>query len=403
MNSPPDPLEDDYVPPDVPPGGHNDEERTELERLRRAGLSVVPHQQDKSADDQPDRFPRLNWREAFATDFSAINWLSGRFMEAGQQVSCVGDGKVGKSLFAVNWIWCAISGRSFLGDERRDPIKVLYFDRENSLRDIITRLQGFGATEKDFDLLDKRFDYRMFPRFSGQLDSSAAAAFELMEIVAESKPDVVVLDTVSRFISGNENDSSTWLDFYGRVHSPLKAQGIAALRLDHTGKDRERGSRGSSAKSQDVDHVWELSSLGSNTWPDRSNNTELITTNLKMHRTYTRTGIGDDTLLITRRSRRVKGGLWIPGTTAHQLTTEQPAEEAPEGSVDWIVARLNKTDLPKDAGRDAVKAKCAELGLPTTTKKLVDVVKARKLSSDLSYSPVTQPVLDPRTGEDRHA
>jgi hypothetical protein len=184
-----------------PPGGWNAEERAELERV-----STVSTEHD---EERPDRFPRLSWRDAFAIDFSRIDWLLGRFMERGQQVSIVGSGKAGKSLFLENWIWCGITGRPFLGDQHRDPISVLYFDRENSLRDIVSRMKSLGATDEDLDVLDERFDYRMFPRFSAALDASATAARELLSIVDETKPDVVVFDTVSRFISGNENDSRT--------------------------------------------------------------------------------------------------------------------------------------------------------------------------------------------------
>lgn len=394
------PLGDDYVPPDEPLNGWTREEAAEIDRAR---LTVVPEggANEASPTAQQDRFQRLDWREAFARDFSQIDYLPGRFMERGQQVSLVGDGKAGKSLLTEEWLIRCIKGQRFLGDTVRDPLtSVLYFDRENSVRDIVTRARALGATEEDLDLFMERFDYRPFPRFSGALDASHVASAELLGIVSEVKPDVVVLDTVSRFIAGNENDSKTWLDFYGRVHAPLKALGVACLRLDHYGKDQTRGSRGSSAKNQDVDHVWELSVLAQNKWHDLSDDTELITTHLKMHRTYTRTGIGEDEFLITRRGRRVRGGMWLDGSTRHALTAEGQGVTAPEGSVEYIVERLNADGLQRNAGRNAVKERCAELGLPTTTKKLEQVVKLRKnLPSNLPYPPVGQQTRDPRAGE----
>ncbi|MGV9779119.1 hypothetical protein, partial [Streptosporangium sp. NPDC003464] len=41
--------------------------------------------------------------------------------------------------------------------------------------------------------------------------------------------------TVSRYISGKEHDSDTWLELYSRIHAPLKGDGIASVRLDHFG------------------------------------------------------------------------------------------------------------------------------------------------------------------------
>src|SRR5699024_6188201 len=76
---------------------------------------------------------------------------------------------------------------------------------------------------------------------------------QLLDLVDQHAPDLVVIDTVSRFIDGPENDADTWLALYRNSLVALKARGVAVIRLDHTGKDEDRGARGSSAKSSDVD------------------------------------------------------------------------------------------------------------------------------------------------------
>lgn len=337
---------------------------------------------DEPAADQPgeDRFPAIDWHQAFATDFSQIDWLPGRFMERGQQVAVVGPGKAGKSLFAAHWLWCAITGRSFLGDDRRTPIRVLYLDRENSLRDIVTRMISLGANPAE---LAGGFDYRMFPRFSGALDASVIAAQELLHLVGASRPDVVVLDTVSRFIGGKENDADTWLQFYGRIHAPLKALGVACVRLDHMGKDEERGSRGSSAKTQDVDHVWELVKLADRKSYDPGSGVETIATDLRMNRTHTRSGLGEDTFSIVRVGRRQKGGMWVAGGTGHALAGDgwEPgaaADTPREGSVEWLVAELDKAGVDPRWGNPRVRQWCAENGLRVRKEKIEEAVRLRK-------------------------
>lgn len=340
------------------------------------GGLILPagHQAQEKQEPQQERSPRLDWYEAFNTDFSQVDWLPGKFMERGQQVALVGDGKVGKTLFAHDWLWRTVTGRSFLGDERRDPMRVLYFDRENSLRDIVTRMQAFGAKPVD---LQERFDYRRFPRFSGGLDAAPIAVAELMEMVDESKPDIVVLDTVSRFIEGKENDSDTWLALYRRVHVPLKDRGVAGVRLDHMGKDTDRGSRGSSAKSQDVDHVWEMTRTDENHQHDDGVHT--VTTQIRMKRTHTRTGIGDDTLNITRRGRKGASGLWLPGETRHELsdpgTIRQQAQQ-----VAHYVDQLALLNAPTNLGRDKLKdwARVKGLELPGKSDTLSEIVRAYK-------------------------
>lgn len=329
----------------------------------------IPAAQDK------DRFPKIDWNEAFARDFSEIEWLPGKFLERGQQAALVGGGKVGKSLFVHDWIWRSVTGRRVLSDERHEPLRVLYFDRENNLRDIVTRMVSFGAVPRELE----RLDYRLFPAFSGSLDESALAAAELMSIVEESKPDLVVFDTVSRFISGNENDSDTWLSFYRRVHAPLKGLGISAMRLDHMGKDEERGSRGSSAKAQDVDHVWELTKTEESHRIE--GDFETVITELRLRRTHSRTGLGQENFQIQRRATRERGGgQWVPGGTSHELGDPGPTREyhdAVQGYVDALVSAGAPGGLGREKLREWASANGVQLpGKNTTLSDIATALKA---------------------------
>lgn len=329
------------------------------------------------ADGQPeehDRFPEIDWDSAFAEDFSRMDWLPGRFMERGQQITVVGDGKVGKSLFILDWVFRAVTGGAFIGDERREPIKVLYFDRENSLRDIITRARAFGATPDDFR---GRLSYRQFPRFSGSLDESPRAAGELLDIVDKVTPDVVILDTASRYIAGKENESDTWLQLYQKIHAPMKARMVGSVRLDHFGKDSDRGSRGSSAKTQDVDHVWEMKRVDER--KQILGDVERIATTIQLRRTHTRTGLGEDEFTVVRRGERVRGGMWLDGRTGHELV-DSTVVEAVRGEVDRIVDELVAASVPPGLGRDKLKSWMTLKGLPTFRAVLMaDVVRELKV------------------------
>lgn len=317
---------------------------------------------DHQATPTEDRFPTLDWHAAFATDFSQIDWLPGRFMEHGQQVAIVGDGKVGKTLFIHDWLWRAVTGRSFLGDQRRNPLRVLYFDRENGMRDVVTRMQSLGATP---DELAGNFIYKMFPKFSGGLDSAAIATTELFSQVEAVKPNVVIFDTVSRFIAGKENESDTWLQFYARVHAPLKARGVAGVRLDHMGKDAEKGGRGSSAKSQDVDHVWEMTVVNESTLrvPDRTT----VATEIRLRRTHTRTGLGEDLMTVTRRGCKGPAGMWLPGQTRHELSAATEPQSA-AAQVQACVDELIRHGVPGGLGRDKLRDWAVVNGVPLPGK-----------------------------------
>jgi hypothetical protein len=315
----------------------------------------------------------LDWDPFFATDFGQVELLPGKLLAPGQQITVVGDGKAGKSLLVQEWLWRMATGQAFLGDRPQPPISVLYVDAENGHEDIQGRFLSYGGGPGRMGLLT----YASFPPIR-PLDTAGGGA-DLMQMVKETEAQVVCLDTVSRFISGPENDADTWLSLYRHTLLPLKRAGIASVRLDHMGKDGERGARGSSAKTQDVDHVWELRAQGGGT--------------LLLKRTHTRTGIGPDAFVIVRQAQMV-GNTYRPGCTRHVLMDYDHMEQAPEGSVEWLVARIDDLGLPNDAGNPRTIAALAQANIKIGKDKIAAAVRMRKNRDNLG-SPETFPETFP--------
>ncbi len=300
----------------------------------------------------------LDWGTFFATDFGSIQLLPGRLMAPGQQITVVGDGKAGKSLFAQEWMWRMATGQPFLGDKPQDPVRVLYLDAENGQEQVQERFLSFGAGPRNMGELR----YASFPPVR-PLDTPGGGA-DLMALVKATGAELVVIDTVSRFISGPENDADTWLSLYRHTLLPLKRDRVSSVRLDHRGKDSERGARGSSAKTQDVDHVWELSALGGGA--------------LSLKRTHTRTGIGPDAFNLVRQASR-DGDNWAHGGTRHVVMEwETPEAAQTPGTDEHIMAVLTQHGVPLEAGNRIVKAKLAELQIPAGSDKVSRIVKARQ-------------------------
>lgn len=299
----------------------------------------------------------LNWDAFFATDFGEIQLLPGKLMGPGQQISLLGDGKAGKSLFCQEWMWRMATGQPFLGDEAQAPIRILYLDAENGQEQVQERFLSFGAGPRNMgDLL-----YASFPPIR-PLDTAGGGA-DLLALVKATGTELVVIDTVSRFISGPENDADTWLSLYRHTLLPMKRDRISSVRLDHFGKEKDRGGRGSSAKTQDVDHVWELSAQGGG--------------NLSLRRTHTRTGIGPDQFSIVRQARR-DGDNWAHGGTRHVVMAYEHTEQNVPGSDEHIIMRLNEHHVPLTAGNRAVKAALMELEIPAGSDKVARIVKVRQ-------------------------
>ncbi len=198
------------------------------------------------------KYPAVDWHELWA-DNTEDGWLIEPLIPAGGQTVIYSAPKVGKSLLMLEVAAALAAGRPVLGNAPQEPMNILYIDHENRLRaDVRKRLQDMGYGPGD--LANLRL--LSFPRM-GKLDTPVGG-LELLQIAQAHQARLVIIDTASRTIQGEENSNDTWNAYYSNTGQLLKAAGIAMARLDHSGKDEERGQRGGSAKSGDVDMVWRL-------------------------------------------------------------------------------------------------------------------------------------------------
>lgn len=300
-------------------------------------------------------FPELDWEAIWNDQLEDVDWLIEPVLERGRLVSLYSAPGIGKSLIGIEWAAALATGRPVLGQPPRPPEDVLYVDLENTTRDIVERLQAYGYGPGDL----KRLHYLSFPSFRA-LDSAAGGA-ELLECVHAYGATVVIIDTVSRVIEGDENDAATFLKLYRCALVPLKALGVTVMRLDHTGKDLERGQRGSSAKEGDVDDIWMLTGISA--------------TRFIMRRTKSRSGHGDGHLEVERHFEPLR-----------HLPAHGPILE---GRIAEICAELDSAGLPLDAGRDRIRATLANLGIKAGTDIIREVIRTRKamMTADLSLTP----------------
>ncbi|ANS29381.1 hypothetical protein R1CP_23565 [Rhodococcus opacus] len=203
------------------------------------------------------RYPAVDIAALMASPPEPPNWLEEGVIARGGYYGLTAAAKAGKSILTY-WMaghWAL--GRSALDHTRTfDPMTVLYLDFENGAYWLHTQLSkmGFPATIGD------KLKVVQFPAL-GALNTREGAE-ELHRLVDAYKPDVIVIDTVSRTVVGDENSSSMWLDFYRYAITPIRQARpeVTIIRLDHTGKDEARGARGSSAKMSDLEGHWVLTS-----------------------------------------------------------------------------------------------------------------------------------------------
>jgi RecA-family ATPase len=175
-------------------------------------------------------------------------WIASHLVPKGRMVALVGPAKSGKSLLALHCAAAIASGRPFLGKPTIQST-VLYIDQENiPLSDTKPRLEEMGY---QWEELEEHLIYSSYGDFADF--NTLKGANKLLGHIRGHNVQVVIIDTISRVVTGKENDNDTWNELHKHLERHLKNEGISLLRLDHTGKDTEKGPRGGSAKLGDVD------------------------------------------------------------------------------------------------------------------------------------------------------
>jgi len=195
----------------------------------------------------------INWKRLWA-DETPERWFVPNLLCEGRAHGCPAPSGIGKSLLWQDVAAGLASGRSVLGYPARDSIRVLYLDHENTPKgDIKPRLKAMGYEPDELENLV----YLSFP--SIQSLNTKSGGMSLIELLDFFNPQLVFIDTFSRFVEGDENSSRVAQEFYDYSGRELKRRNIAYLRIDHVGKDASRGARGSSAKIDDLDLIWIMS------------------------------------------------------------------------------------------------------------------------------------------------
>lgn len=190
-----------------------------------------------------DTFPSP-WDELWEED-ATVKWLIEGVIEEGCLHALFGPPKCGKSLLALDW------SLDLIGQGKR----ILYLDEENPRIEVRRRIQDMGRGPKDLRLLD----HHSFESLTVDTEEGAEKIVQL----ASDGYDLIVFDSWARFFASGNQSSDVGANFaYANVLKPLASQGVAVLRLDHTGHDGARPS-GTIVKLADITHGWRINTRGS--------------------------------------------------------------------------------------------------------------------------------------------
>jgi len=193
----------------------------------------------------------VDWHKLWTNDTTDTEWLVEPILAKGRAHALYAGAKSGKSLMLLEIAAALATGKAILNRTAQPPIDVLYIDFEMTASDVRDRLEAFGYSEKD-DLT--KLHYVLLPSIAG-LDT-AEGAKTVIQAIAATHSQLVIIDTTARAVEGEENDADTMRAFYRWSGVNMKSLGVTWIRADHAGKDTAKGQRGSSAKNDDVDVVW---------------------------------------------------------------------------------------------------------------------------------------------------
>lgn len=304
---------------------------------------------------------RIDWA-AFWTLGTDAEWLVEPVIARGRGHAVYAPAKAGKSILLL-WIAAhAATGRAVLDRPAGTPITVVYVDLEMTGDDVRERLtdMGFGP---DDDL--SRLVYLSLPALV-PLDTARGAA-ELVAYCTEVGAELVIIDTTARAVEGAENDADTYRAFALHTGIALKRARIAFIRSDHAGKDLDRGQRGSSAKNDDVDIVWQL------TPAERG---------ARLKRTHTRMGWVPDHVSLVR--------------TDEPLGYQQAASDWPAGTQATAQA-LDDLDIALGATVQAAQTALKAAGRGTRRAVISAALKWRRTREPSPETPAAHPT-EPTTG-----
>jgi hypothetical protein len=229
---------------------------SELVRQEDRGIALTPFVPANAPPPQSrlELAHLVDWGRFWDNDHSDEEWLAYPVVPAGRAIALYAPAKAGKSTITLAIAAAVATGRPVLGRRIHPTTEVLYLDYEMTPADLQQRLLELGYSADD-DL--SHLHYALLPSLP-PLDTIEGAT-AVLELIDNTAAEFVVVDTFGRAVSGEEDHADTVRAFYRHTGLSLKARGVTYLRTDHSGKDVGKGMRGSSAKNDDVDLVWQLS------------------------------------------------------------------------------------------------------------------------------------------------
>lgn len=182
-----------------------------------------------------ERFPIYSWDAMAALPPPA--WLVKGFVPQGGFVGLYGPSGHNKSFAVVDMAGCVATGREWHGNATTQ-CPVLYIVGEGQ-RGVRKRLQ---AWQQERGALSGLYVMPVSPTLPADLEATIAAIATM-----EAAPGLIIIDTLARSFSGNENDAEDMGDWLRATAAIQRRFSATLIFVHHTGKDLDKRDRGHSS------------------------------------------------------------------------------------------------------------------------------------------------------------
>lgn len=351
--------------------------------------------------------PDIRFVAACHMPIKPVAWLVESYIEEDALTVMYGPPGKGKSFVALDLSCCIASGMPFHGHLVK-PGVVIYIAGEGH-NGIARRLHAW-AQHNDTALPELLFVSEAPTDLSNATNAAkvAEAVKQIAEATGES-PVLIVIDTMARNFGGDENSATDVGQFIRNVDALRRHWKATVLIVHHSGKDGERGARGSSALKGAADAEYEVSRS------DEDKQVRLIPRKMKDAEeppslAFELVGVpvrDDSGSLVSGAALRLTEYTAPAAPVLAKLGKHQKAAlETLEQMHAEIAQRLNsqgREDHPVFITLDAWKAKCEEAKI--TRQRFHDVKYAltdrQQIRIDGTHVFLVRPVLPPLGEPDR--
>lgn len=219
---------------------------------------------DDYVADMPANDPNyIDLESARAADLLLIEPPPQRYVVEGMipepvAAAIVASGSTGKSFWLMQLAACVATGQPFFSHPIRKPGGVLMLGAEDDRDELgrrlhaITKAYGWADWRDEYGLLGANFypvsrlgkDNRLTEKFEGNITQRPDWIHSIIDAAAEiHNLRLIILDPVSRFRSGDENDNESATKFVEALETIREATGVTVICAHHSRK----GSTGETA------------------------------------------------------------------------------------------------------------------------------------------------------------